>query len=234
VTKIGQATKTQNLRSKDFIKKYFKGRIIDIGGGGDPIAQNIEVFDLKNGDGDAQFILNYREKETYDCVHSSHCLEHMKNVPSALNQWWDLLKPGGYLIIIVPHEDLYEQGIWPSLFNRDHKATFRLNKQDSWSPVSYDIYQLINDLPNSKILHAEIHDQNLDYKLLGKKLGSISRRLHKYLKSDNIFMNQLAKFLYKFFWTKSNRSRGRPIDQTRGDALAQIQIIAEKDNNDSK
>ncbi len=49
------------------------------------------------------------------------------------------------------------------------KQHFEINK----TPGHQDIYQLINDLPSSKILHAEI-DQNLDYKLLGKKLGSIS------------------------------------------------------------
>ena len=61
--------------------------------------------------GDAQHILDYKKKESYDCVNSSHCLEHMKDVPSALSQWWGLVKPGGYLVTVVPHEDLYEQGI---------------------------------------------------------------------------------------------------------------------------
>ena len=116
--KIGQATKTQSYRSKKFIDTYFKGKIIDIGGGGDPLFENVEVFDLQNGD--AQFILRYREKESYDCVNSSHCLEHMKDVPAALSQWWELVKPGGYMVIVVPHEDLYEQKIWPSLFNQNH------------------------------------------------------------------------------------------------------------------
>ena len=51
----------------------------------------------------------------------------MRDVPQALEQWWQLVKPGGAMVIVVPDEDLYEQGAWPSLFNRDHSATFRLN-----------------------------------------------------------------------------------------------------------
>ena len=62
----------------------------------------------------------------YDAVCSSHCLEHMRDVPAALTQWWALVRKGGYLVLVVPDEDLYEQGGWPSLFNSDHKATFRI------------------------------------------------------------------------------------------------------------
>jgi SAM-dependent methyltransferase len=229
MTKIGQSTKTQTYRSQNFIDSYFKGKVIDIGGGGDPLNKKVEVFDLKNGDGDAQFILKYRKAESYDCVNSSHCLEHMKDVPAALDQWWSLVKPGGYMIIVVPHEDLYEQKIWPSAFNRDHKATFRLKTNDTWSPVSYDIFRLIANLPDSEVIDSEVQDLNYDYNLLGKKLGKISRKLHKYLKSKNTTKKMFAYFLYRNFWIKSKRKSGVPIDQTLGgDVMAQIQIVAKK------
>ena len=104
-----ESTKTQLIRSKKFIDTYFGGSVLDIGGGDDPVVSHAEVFDLIHGD--AQHILDYKKKGSYDCVNSSHCLEHMKDVPSALSQWWGLVKPGGYLVTVVPHEDLYEQGI---------------------------------------------------------------------------------------------------------------------------
>ncbi len=47
MTKIGQSTKTQTYRSQNFIDSYFKGKVIDIGGGGDPLNKKVEVFDLK-------------------------------------------------------------------------------------------------------------------------------------------------------------------------------------------
>ena len=138
-----ESTKTQLTRSKEFINTYFSGDVIDIGGGNDPVVKYAEVFDLIHGD--AQYILNYKNKESYDCVNSSHCLEHMKDVPSAIFQWWELVRPGGYMVTVVPHEDLYEQKVWPSIFNLDHKATFRLKRKSSWSPVSYDIYDLMKN-----------------------------------------------------------------------------------------
>lgn len=227
-TTVGQASKTQSLRANNFSGTYFQGKVIDIGGGCDPLYDQVEVFDLKNGDGDAQFILKYRQPESYDCVHSSHCLEHMKDVPSALEQWWALVKPGGYMIIVVPHEDLYEQRVWPSAFNRDHKFTFRLKTKDTWSPVSYDLYDLVDNLPNSEVIDSEVQDANYDYNLLGRKLGKISRKLHKHLRSNNVLKRKFALFLYKNFWTKSSKKTGVPIDQTLGGAVAQIQIIAKK------
>jgi hypothetical protein len=46
----------------------------------------------------------------------------MHDPEAALRQWWALVRPGGYLVVVVPHEDLYEQGMWPSAFNSDHKG----------------------------------------------------------------------------------------------------------------
>lgn len=124
-----ETRKTNKIRGLKFIEKYFQGNVIDISGGNDPVTPNAKVFDLE--DGDAQYIAEFEKTGYYDCVHSSHCLEHMIDVPNALAQWWSLVKVNGYMIITVPHEDLYEQRIWPSIFNSDHKATFRLNQADS-------------------------------------------------------------------------------------------------------
>ncbi|MBK8741304.1 MAG: class I SAM-dependent methyltransferase [Betaproteobacteria bacterium] len=123
---MDEARKTNALRGAAFAAQYLDGRVIDIGAGRDLVSANAERFDID--DGDANFISRFRPAGAYDAVHSSHCLEHMHDPPAALAEWWSLLKPGGYLILVVPDEDLYEQGIWPSIFNRDHKATFRLGQ----------------------------------------------------------------------------------------------------------
>ena len=47
-----------------------------------------------------------------------------------------MLEPGGHLIVTVPDEDLYEQGHFPSDYNRDHKWTFTIHKPKSWSERS--------------------------------------------------------------------------------------------------
>ena len=61
--KIGQATKTQTYRPKDFIDTYFKGSVIDIGGGGDPISKNVEVFDGLAADGKKVVLTSSLDKQ---------------------------------------------------------------------------------------------------------------------------------------------------------------------------
>ena len=61
----------------------------------------------------------------------------------ALGNWIRVVKPGGHLVVSVPDEDLYEQGVWPSTFNTDHKMTFTMCKAKSWSPVSVNVFALL-------------------------------------------------------------------------------------------
>ena len=63
-----------------------------------------------------------------DFVYSSHVLEHIKPEMSVacLREWWRLLKQGGYLILYLPHEDLYPK-VGTEGANPDHKID--LNEQ---------------------------------------------------------------------------------------------------------
>lgn len=133
----------------NFHNKYFNGNGIDIGGKPDPFSQYIGVFPLVRDvkiwdleDGDAQFMNNCND-EQYDFLVSSHCLEHMNNVEEALSNWIRIIKPGAYIIITVPDEDMYEQQNWPSKYNNDHKWTFTIQKSKSWSNKSINIFELL-------------------------------------------------------------------------------------------
>lgn len=42
---------------------------------------------------------------TYDAVLSSHVLEHLANPLAALAEWRRVVRPGGYVLLIVPHRD---------------------------------------------------------------------------------------------------------------------------------
>ena len=121
---MNESSKTNRVRSSQFISDFLQGRVIDIGAGEDPVCAWAEAFDV--AEGDANKITRHRNAATYDAVHSSHCLEHMFDPFDALQEWWALLKPGGVLIVVVPEENLYEQQHWPSLFNADHKWSFRI------------------------------------------------------------------------------------------------------------
>ena len=226
-----EASKTQAVRGDDFISEYFSGAVLDIGCGPDLVVPNARPFDIE--DGDANCILNYLKPETFDCVHSSHCLEHMKNVPSALAQWWALVKPGGYLVTVVPDEDLYEQGIWPSVFNPDHKATFRLNKPASWSPVSYDVRELVAGLPGAEIVGCALHDRGYDRRKLRNLPAAQKRALLRFgARRDQFFARLMRRgwpvYRISQFLDRAEVALGKPVDQTLDDALAQIQIVARK------
>ena len=223
-----ETSKTRSVRSKDFDKKYLQGKVLDIGAGKDRVCANAEGFDTE--DGDANRVLDFLKGESYDTVYSSHCLEHMFDPPQALRQWWALIKPGGYLVLVVPDEDLYEQGIWPSIFNTDHKATFRMDSASSWSPVSHDVKSLVGTLPGAAIISAERHDMHYDYQLMAKP-GEAWRPktfLVKYLYRIARQTPSSLKPACRRWVDRFARFRKIPVDQTLGQALAQIQVIAQK------
>lgn len=223
-----EASKTHGKRDAEFRTRYMSGRIIDIGSGTDLVDPRAEPFDLD--DGDANEILRFRPAESYDCVHSSHCLEHMRNPREALRQWWALTKPGGYLIVTVPHEDLYEQGIWPSIFNPDHKATFRLGGDTSWSPVSHDLLELARSLEGSTVISAEVHDDGYDPALRVEGAARAQIFAHRALRKLRRAGERLGVRPVGTGSAVNRMSRrlGVPVDQTLGNALAQIQIIVQK------
>lgn len=157
-----ESTKSAARRKAEgFYDKYLTGTGIDIGCGSDPITESCRAWDL--ADGDAQKLEGVLDC-SYDYVYSSHCLEHMRDPLEALGSWWRVLKPGGYLIVIVPDEDLYEQGIWPSVFNPDHKWTYSISKEAgrSWSPRHKDLVELVKGLGEHRIEYIRTMDEGYD------------------------------------------------------------------------
>ena len=155
----------RRMHEPNFSNRYFVGKGLDIGGGPDPLGLYLELFPRMQGvkiwdktDGNAE-TLDTIESCIFDFVHSSHCLEHLDDPSQALQNWFRVLKPDGYLVIIVPDEDLYEQGEFPSTWNGDHKFTFTISKKNSWSPKSINILDLLETLDEN---HEIIKIQKLD------------------------------------------------------------------------
>ncbi len=201
---------------------------IDIGCGDDPILATVKRFDME--DGDANRIGNYINGE-FDFVFSSHCLEHLFNPKESLKEWWNLVRPGGHLIFIVPDEDLYEQGYWPSLFNSDHKWTFTISKHSSWSPVSINIMEIIADLDKCEVVQIVLQDNNYDRSLLRHAFYdraivlSAIKLYSKVVSIINKYSIVQCKSIVDFIF---NRLLGIPLDQTMGNGMAQIQTILRK------
>jgi SAM-dependent methyltransferase len=153
------------MHEPNFSNRYFVGKGLDIGGGPDPLGLYLELFPRMQGvkiwdktDGNAE-TLDTIESCIFDFVHSSHCLEHLDDPSQALQNWFRVLKPDGYLVIMVPDEDMYEQGEFPSTWNGDHKFTFTISKKNSWSPKSINILDLLETLDEN---HEIIKIQKLD------------------------------------------------------------------------
>ncbi|HYL36153.1 MAG TPA: class I SAM-dependent methyltransferase [Bryobacteraceae bacterium] len=162
----------RRLHSSGYATRYFRGRGVDIGGAPDPLALYKSLFPLiedvktwDREDGDAQFMQDVPDNH-FDFVHSSHCLEHLDDCFEGLRNWFRILKPGGYLIVTVPDEDLYEQGVFPSTFNRDHRRTFTIFKPNSWSKTSVNVVELLQELgPESHVIKIELIDSAYRYEL---------------------------------------------------------------------
>lgn len=142
----------RRLQDSRFSNRWLTGFGLDIGGGSDSIGiykslfsriSEVTLYDMPQGD--AQYLYNVPDN-AFDFVYSAHCLEHMVDPEIAINNWFRVLKPNGYMVLTVPDEDMYEQGVWPSTFNHDHKHTFTIYKKQSWSPASINILELIDKI----------------------------------------------------------------------------------------
>ena len=210
-----------------WFEKYLIGKGIDIGCGDDPVTPDCARWDLPEGN--AQYMEGI-DDESFDWVYSSHCLEHMCDPSVALGNWWRILKPGGHLIVMVPDEDLYEQGHWPSAFNSDHKTTWTIRKRESWSPVSRNLLDELELLPQAKVVSTRLLDKGYDYSLKGEyrvslhlsnmNLGSLIEK-DRMLTLDKFQQHPTAMKLLGFF----------AIDQTTEPMVAEVSLegIARKE-----
>jgi SAM-dependent methyltransferase len=222
ISDMNETTKTRRLW-RDLERAILAGKGIDIGCGPDPITSDAYGFD--KGNGDANEITKYVHEE-FDYVFSSHCLEHMRDPHKAIQEWWKLVRLGGHLFFIVPDEDLYEQGVFPSRFNTDHKATFTISKAKSWSPVSVNVLDLVQLLPGAQLVNLVLQDAGYDRRRLKHGQHNLARlwvrrAYGRYFcpNAEPLGKGRLARrALLRFL-----------DDQTLGpEAVAQIQCIVKK------
>jgi len=148
-----ETSKAKTRRIKEgFFEKYTQGRGLDIGYGGDLISPNAAGYDFEHGD--AQY-LNELKDGQYDFVYSSHTLEHLPDPALALKNWYRVLKKGGYLILYIPHRDLYEKKkTLPSRYNPNHTNFFLVERDEA--PDTVGIVPLIErTLKNYELIYAK-------------------------------------------------------------------------------
>lgn len=97
--------------------------------------------------------------QSQDGVFSCHCLEHVGDIQATLRDWMRVLRIGGHLVVIVPHQHLYEKRrALPSRWNADHKRFLTpaklLAEVEAALPVN-----------SYRIRHLVDNDFNFDYQL---------------------------------------------------------------------
>jgi ADP-heptose:LPS heptosyltransferase/predicted SAM-dependent methyltransferase len=124
----------ESAKIRHEIVPYVRGRCVDIGCGTEKVWPHFigvdsfkdeKLFGIKvKADILADALdLDVFGSEQFDCVYSSHVLEHIEDTRAALREWWRLVKPGGTLILYLPHRDLYPRIGQPGS-NPDHKHDF--------------------------------------------------------------------------------------------------------------
>ncbi len=128
VRQLGVARQTETVKeharrvAEGWFDAYVRDPGIDLGCGDDPLTPTFRQWDYDRGDGDATFLHGIPDG-CFATVYASHLLEHLHDPVTALRNWWRVLKPGGHLIVCVPHRDLYEKRKeLPSRWNADHKT----------------------------------------------------------------------------------------------------------------
>ena len=113
---------------------YVRGRLMDIGAG--PYRIFPYAITVDNLDHAGRFGWQYKPDViadasnlsmfatgSFDSVFSSHTLEHLEDTAANLREWFRVIKPGGYLVLYLPHKDLYPNIGQPGA-NQDHKFDF--------------------------------------------------------------------------------------------------------------
>ena len=95
--------------------------------------------------------------ESVDTVFSSHCLEHVAFEHAVIQDWYRVLKVGGFVVCIVPHQGLYEKRRHlHSRWNMDHKRMY--------TPASLaGTFEAALPMNGFRIRHLRDNDAGFDY-----------------------------------------------------------------------
>lgn len=157
--RVGETIKAEDRRKNEgWFEKYAPEHLsgIDIGCGQDPLNSAFVKHDLCYGNSDATYVSEYQH-DAFHTVYASHVLEHLEYYTTAIQNWYRICKPGGHLIICVPHRDLYEQtDNLPSRWSGNHKRFFLPFKSGG---ITLSLFQVIlTAIPEAEIISMRVLD----------------------------------------------------------------------------
>ena len=126
VQRIGKESKVTYVHKwrTGFFDRYMSGRGLDVGfkGGNQnavPILESATGVDIDTPGYDGHTLPF--ESDSFDYVYSSHCLEHVTRPMHTIKEWHRVVRVGGHIVIVVPHQYLYEKRLnMPSRFSTQH------------------------------------------------------------------------------------------------------------------
>ena len=104
-----------------------------------------------------------------DWVFSSHLLEHIEDHGKALKEWWRVLKDGGYLILYLPHKNLYPN-IGQDGANPDHKHDF----------LPSDISEVMKEIGGWDLVVNEERNQDNEYSFFQVYKKFSEKKMHRF------------------------------------------------------
>lgn len=155
-----QRTYAEKIKN-GFFTKYMSGNGLDIGYAGYiqgvlPILPTAIGIDTNYPGYDGTTLPFGTESQDY--VYNSHCLEHISDYKASIKEWHRVTKINGHIVIIVPHQFMYEKKKeLPSHWNADHKrfytpASLLKEIEESLAPNTYRI-RLLEDGDTSFTYH---------------------------------------------------------------------------------
>jgi SAM-dependent methyltransferase len=173
---MGETAKSYGRRIREnWFQAYcpFDQGGIDIGCHNDPVQPTFKLWDRSLGNGDATFMEGVPDN-AFQTVYCSHILEHLDDPITALRNWYRITKPGGNLIVLVPHRDLYEEKKeLPARFAPEHKR-FYLPEQ-SESPCTYSFKgTILEAIPDANIIVFRVLDEGYKSNYPGHPEGEYS------------------------------------------------------------
>jgi SAM-dependent methyltransferase len=120
--------KMNEYNNSTFFEQYMFGSGLDIGFAGytpdvRPILNSAIGVDVNYPNYDGKTLPFADNSQDY--VYSSHCLEHITDYKNAIQDWYRVVRIGGHIVTVVPHQFLYEKKAnLPSRWNEDHKRFY--------------------------------------------------------------------------------------------------------------